>query len=79
MKELLATYKKTKEGTQDHLLLSNETGTSVEYHILNWHSFDDGGATLETVQVWNPLTSQAFEISSHNEGDTFTFTAPAEP
>jgi hypothetical protein len=43
------------------------------YHIMNWHSFDDGGATLETVQVWNPITKRLFEIYSSDEGETFTF------
>jgi len=43
------------------------------YHIMNWHSFDDMGASLETVQVWNPITKRLFEIYSTDEGETFTF------
>ena len=43
------------------------------YHIMNWHSFDDMGASLETVQVWNPITKRLFEIYSSDEGETFTF------
>jgi hypothetical protein len=43
------------------------------YHIMDWHSFDDLGATMETVQVWNPITKRLFEIYSSDEGETFTF------
>ena len=43
------------------------------YHIMNWHTFDDEGASLETVQVWNPITKRLFEIYSSDEGETFTF------
>ena len=45
----------------------------VTYHIMNWHSFDDLGTTMETVQVWNPITKRLFEIYSSDEGETFTF------
>jgi hypothetical protein len=40
---------------------------------MDWHSFDDLGATMETVQVWNPITKRLFEIYSSDEGETFTF------
>ena len=43
------------------------------YHIMNWHTFDDEGASLETVRVWNPITKRLFEIYSTDEGETFTF------
>ena len=43
------------------------------YHIMNWHTFDDEGVSLETVQVWNPITKNLFEIYSSDEGETFTF------
>ena len=46
------------------------------YHIMNWHSFEDMGASLETVQVWNPITKRLFEIYSSDEGETFTFGQP---
>jgi len=46
------------------------------YHIMNWHSFDDMGVSLETVQVWNPITKRLFEIYSSDEGETFTFEQP---
>ena len=46
------------------------------YHIMNWHSFDDMGASLDTVQVWNPVTNRLFEIYSSDEGETFTFGQP---
>ena len=46
---------------------------SVTYHIMNWHSYDDFGQTIETVQVWNPITKRLFEIYSMDEGETFSF------
>lgn len=64
-----ATYTNTDSGTQDKVTLDN-----VTYHIMNWHSFDDFSQTIETVQVWNPITKQLFEIYSMDEGDTFCFT-----
>ena len=48
------------------------------YHIMNWHSFDDMGASLDTVQVWNPITKRLFEIYSSDEGETFTFEMQGE-
>ena len=47
---------------------------NVTYHIMDWHSFDDFSQTIETVQVWNPITKRLFEIYSMDEGDTFCFT-----
>ena len=44
-----------------------------EYHIMNWHSYDDFGQTVETVQVWNPKTKRLFEIYSVDEGETFSY------
>ena len=68
-----ATYKTTPEGRQDHIILLNpNTGESTEYHIMNSHSFDDFGQTIETVQVWNPITKDLFEIYSMDEGETFS-------
>ena len=43
------------------------------YHIMNWHSWDGEGQTLDTAQVWNPITKRLFEIYSSDEGETFTF------
>ena len=51
-------------------------GSAATYHIMNWHSFDDLGTTMETVQVWNPITKRLFEMYSQDEGETFTFTQP---
>ena len=48
------------------------------YHIMDWHSFDDMGASLDTVQVWNPITKRLFEIYSTDEGETFTFEMQGE-
>ena len=78
MKEYEATY--TNESPQEYpngkVTLGSEPlepyGT-VTYHIMNWHSFDDLGTTMETVQVWNPITKRLFEIYSTDEGETFTF------
>ena len=75
MKEYKATY--TNESPQEYpngkMTLE---GSSAKYHIMNWHSFDDLGTTMETVQVWNSHTHQLFEIYSSDEGETFTFGQP---
>ena len=75
MREYEATY--TNENPQEYpngkVTLE---GSSAEYHIMNWHSFDDMGVSLETVQVWNPITKRLFEIYSSDEGETFTFEQP---
>jgi hypothetical protein len=83
MKEYKATY--TNESPQEYpngkvTLHRRNTDARVKhpvaqgtYNIMNWHSFDDLGTTMETVQVWNPITKRLFEIYSSDEGDTFTF------
>ena len=75
MKEYEATYY-TSEQPQEYpngkVTLKLGCGEAT-YHIMNWHSFDDMGASLETVQVWNPITKRLFEIYSSDEGETFTF------
>ena len=75
MKNYKATY--TNESPQEYpngkITLE---GSEATYNIMNWHSFDDFGTTMETVQVWNPITKRLFEIYSQDEGETFTFTQP---
>ena len=83
MKEYKATY--TDESPQEYpngkvTLHRRNSDARVKhpvahgtYHIMNWHSFDDLGTTMETVQVWNPITKRLFEIYSSDEGETFTF------
>ena len=78
MKEYKATY--TNESPQEYpngkVTLDTDKFNLGTYHIMNWHSFDDMGASLETEQVWNPSTKRLFEIYSQDEGETFTFTQP---
>ena len=81
MKEYEATYTSTDVGNLTRVTLHRRsTDKRVKhpiamgtYHIMNWHSFDDMGASLDTVQVWNPITKRLFEIYSSDEGETFTF------
>ena len=76
MKEYKATYTDTEgvlSPNRGKVTLATEKFTLGTYHIMNWHSFDDMGASLETVQVWNPITKRLFEIYSSDEGETFTF------
>jgi hypothetical protein len=78
MTEYRATYTDKDAPTQTKVTLhrhntDNIVGVAGTYHIMNWHSFDDMGASLETVQVWNPITKRLFEIYSTDEGETFTF------
>jgi len=75
MKEYEATYTNENPHEYPNGKVTLE-GSSAAYHIMNWHSFDDMGASLETVQVWNPITKRLFEIYSQDEGETFTFTQP---
>ena len=78
MKEYKATY--TNESPQEYpngkVTLDTDKFNLGTYHIMNWHSFDDMGASLDTVQVWNPITKRLFEIYSSDEGETFTFEQP---
>jgi hypothetical protein len=78
MKQYEATY--TNESPQEYpngkVTLDTDKFNLGTYHIMNWHSFDDMGASLETVQVWNPITKRLFEIYSTDEGETFTFSQP---
>ena len=39
--------------------------------ITDWHSFDDFGATMETLTIQR--SGESKEIYSYNEGETFTF------
>ena len=39
-----------------------------------WHSFDDLGASLETLTV--SMRDMKWTVYSHDEGDTFTLTPP---
>ena len=64
-----ATYADADGSTQGKVTIDG-----VTYHIMNWHSYDDFGQTLETVQVWNPITKLLSEIYSMDEGNTFSFT-----
>ena len=44
-----------------------------ELDVLDWHSGDDFGQTLETVRVRNNQTGEIFDIYSVDEGESFTF------
>jgi hypothetical protein len=49
-------------------------GMEGDYIVINWHSWDDYGQTLETVTVKNVIWfSDPVEIYSTDEGETFTF------
>ena len=85
MKEYEATYTSTDVNQRQGKVTLHRRSTDKRvkhpiamgtYHIMNWHSFDDMGASLETVQVWNPITKRLFEIYSQDEGETFTFSQP---
>ena len=75
MKQYKATYTDESPEAYPHgkVTLDTEKFNLGTYHIMNWHSFDGMGASLETVQVWNPITKRLFEIFSSDEGKTFTF------
>jgi hypothetical protein len=45
-----------------------------DYKVIDWHSFDDYGQTLEVVTVKNTIWgTNPVEIYSTDEGETFTF------
>jgi hypothetical protein len=82
MKQYKATYTSTDVNQRQGKVILHRRSTDKRvkhpiamgtYNIMNWHSFDDMGASLETVQVWNPITKRLFEIYSSDEGETFTF------
>ena len=76
MKEYKVTYNNDNPSEYPHGRLTLEGNNQQELCIMNWHSFDDMGASLETVQVWSPSTKRLFEIYSQDEGETFSFTQP---
>ena len=45
------------------------------WRISNWHSFDDMGATLETLTVQRLGVTK--EVYSYDDGETFTILPPA--
>lgn len=62
----------TDKGTK--LTLSNGDDLVGNYTVINWHSFDGHGQTLETVTVKNSIWgTNPVEIYSTDEGETFTF------
>ena len=74
MRTYNATYTDASPEDYPHGRITLENGNQL--CIMNWHSFDDMGASLETVQVWSPTTKRIFEIYSIDEGETFTFEQP---
>ena len=44
---------------------------STTWEIVNWHSFDDMGNTVETLTIQSGKEQK--EIYSFDEGETFTF------
>jgi len=47
--------------------------TQKIWEITKWHSFDDFGATMETLTI--EKDGETKEIYSYDEGETFTFDA----
>ena len=76
MKQYEATYTIDNPSEYPHGRLTLEGDNQQQLCIMDWHSFDDMGASLETVQVWNPSSKRMFEIYSTDEGETFTFEQP---
>ena len=76
MKAYNVTYNNDTPSEYPHGRLTLEGNNQQELCIMNWHSFDDMGASLETVQVWSPSTKRLFEIYSLDEGETFSFEQP---
>jgi lipoate-protein ligase B len=61
----------TDKGTK---LTLHGQGMDADYTVINWHSSDDYGQTLETVTVKNSIWgTNPVEIYSTDEGETFTF------
>ena len=57
-------------------LRDNELGwiniNTISWNIIDWHSFDDFGQTLDTLTIKHPFTNQVMEVYSNDEGETFT-------
>ena len=49
----------------------DDRSTGTIWDIINWHSFDDLGNTIETLTLQSHKTMK--EIYSFDEGETFTF------
>ena len=62
----------TDKGTK--LTLSKGDDFKGNYTVIDWHSYDGYGQTLETVTVKNSIWgTNPVEIYSTDEGETFTF------
>ena len=61
----------TGKGTK---LTLHGQGMEGDYKVIDWHSFDDYGQTLETVTVKNSIWgTNPVDIYSTDGGETFTF------
>tara|TARA_Y100001949_G_scaffold118527_1_gene100690 strand:+ start:211 stop:465 length:255 start_codon:yes stop_codon:yes gene_type:complete len=66
-----------EEGTTKPALGWLQIGGKI-WQIINWHSFDDLGATIETLTIErgnqvDQSKRETKEIYSFDEGETFTF------
>lgn len=61
------------ESGPDHIITLHQDGAGKDHvlTVVDWHSFNDFGQSLETVTVRKDEIK--FEIYSQDEGDTFTF------
>ena len=41
------------------------------WNIIDWHTFDDFGQTLDTLTIKNPFDGKQLEVFSKDEGETF--------
>ena len=61
-----------RSGVNQHGWIILGTGYgSTTWEIINWHSYDDIGNTIETLTIQNGEKQK--EIYSLDEGETFTF------
>ena len=72
---MINTWTATYDDGGNGLTLECDGVTLEDLGILDWHTFDDGGATLETVRLYEKSQGPAvsFEMFSYDEGDTFQF------
>ena len=61
-----------RSGANQHgWIILGHGSNSTTWEIVNWHSFDDIGNTIETLTIRSGKEQK--EIYSFDEGETFTF------
>ena len=67
-------WKRTDDGSVANAMTLQFKEAILDLYVIDWHSFDEMGNTLETVTVHERMgePNVKWEMFSQNEGETFT-------